>query len=86
VRISIGPFQSVGPPDTIFTVRPLYEGIDGEPAFYDCSQLPSGAPMGGVPGGTTSSGVTWPHGSLILNPTRPIPTDTDSFGVLKSRY
>jgi len=92
LRIDYGAFGGPMGNDIVLMLRGFEPGdsrpshFGGAPGIVDCAdQLISGA-MGGSPGGTTSSGVTWPEGALILNPTRPIPVSDPTFGVLKTRY
>ena len=82
-RITFVDFIGVAAKDFVVTL----DGFDGgDPGFIDCAELPVAALMGGSPGGETSAGVTYPNGSLVLNPTRPLPNEAGSFGVLKSRF
>lgn len=82
-RIKFADLTGVGVKDFVVTL----DGFDGgNPGFIDCEDLPVVALMGGSPGGETSAGVTYPNGSLVLNPTRPLPGAAGSFGLLKVRY
>lgn len=86
-RLSFADFTGVVGPDIVATIGPRESGgIPGSSGFFDCSDAAFAAPMGGSSGGTTSSGVTWPPGGLILNPTRPIPVDEPTLSAMKSRY
>jgi hypothetical protein len=87
IRISYADFTGAAGPDIVATIGPNgFGGIPSSPGFVDCSDVGFAAPMDGPSGGETSSGVVWPPGGLILNPTRPIPVEPTTVSMLKSRY
>ena len=69
-------------------MRKYRDGLRGGPGSppMAAAMAAFAAPMDGPSGGETSSGVVWPPGGIILNPTRPIPVDEPSVSMLKSRY
>ena len=92
LRIQYGAFGEQIDADRVLTIRGFQPGdtrpssFGGAPGIVDCADQKFAGIMGGSPGGTTSSGVTWPEGALILNPTRPIPVEGPTFSTVKSRY
>ena len=86
-RFRFADFAGVVGADVVAVIGPNASGgIPGSSGFMDCADQVIAAPMGGSSGGTTSSGVTWPAGGLILNPTRPIPVHASGVSMLKARY
>jgi hypothetical protein len=85
MRLTYADFSGTFGPDVVAVVGPV-DPASTDPGFVDCGQTWFDATMGGSPGGTTSSGVTWPDGGLILNPTRPIPVGESGLSALKARY
>ena len=92
LRLTYGDFSGLEISDVVVALRGLGPGDCYPPSteaglgFVSCEGVPFSAVAGGSPGGTTSSGVTWPPGGLILNPARPIPVDGPSASMLKTRY
>lgn len=86
LRITFADFGGVGPDVVAVIGANSFGGIPTSPGFVDCGQNEFSAPMDGPSGGETSSGVVWPPGGLILNPTRPIPVESSGMSLLKSRY
>ena len=92
VRYSFMDVSGVVPPDTVIALRGYQPGdtmpssFDGQPGFVDCNDVAVPGEMGGTPGGRTLSGVEFPPGSLILNPTLPLPSASTSFGMIKAQY
>ena len=61
--------------------------FDGELGFIDCADNGIVVQMGGTDGGETGSGVVFPDGSCVLNPTPiAVPTADGSVGQLKARF
>jgi hypothetical protein len=87
MRISFGDFSGAVGRDIVATIggNPSTP-IASSPGFVDCSDAVFAAPMDGPSGGETSSGVVWPPGGIILNPTRPLPVESLTVSMLKSRY
>jgi hypothetical protein len=93
VRVTYGDFSGVVGADVVMTLRGLQPGdsrpssFNGSVGFVDCQDVKYSATVGGVDGGVTGSGVVFPDGGLVLNPT-PIAVDNDatSFGQVKARF
>ena len=93
VVLTYGTFGGPVPVDTVIELRGLQPGdsvestFGGELGLIDCADNGIPAQMGGTEGGITGSGVVFPDGSCVLNPT-PIAVDNvdGSVGQLKARF
>jgi hypothetical protein len=93
VRVNYGTFQGDVPSDTVIALRGLQPGdsqpstFGGELGFFDCTDNGFVAQFGGTDGGETGSGVVFPDGSCVVNPT-PLAVDNEagSMGQLKARF
>jgi hypothetical protein len=93
VVLNYGTFGGPVPVDTVIALRGLQPGdsvestFNGDLGFIDCSDNGYVAQMGGTDGGVTGSGVEFPDGSLVINPTPlAVPTVDGSVGQLKAQF
>ena len=93
VVLTYGTFGGVPPTDTVLELRGLQPGdsvestFGGELGFIDCADNGYPVQMGGTDGGITGSGVVFPDGSCVLNPTPiAVPTVDGSVGQLKAQF
>ena len=93
VTLTYGTFGGPVPADTAITLRGLQPGdsvestFGGELGFIDCADNGYPVQMGGTDGGITGSGVVFPDGSCVLNPTPiAVPTVDGSVGQLKAQF
>ncbi len=92
-RITYVDFTDVLGLDQVMTVRGFQPGdtrpstFDGQPGFIDCDDTLVACEMGGTTGGISGSGVVFPPGGLILNPTPlVVPVGDGSMGQMKAMF
>jgi hypothetical protein len=93
VRVNYGGFQGIPATDTVITLRGFQPGdtqpssFAGELGFIDCNDNAIVAQLGGTDGGRTGSGVVFPDGTCVLNPTpEVVDNEAGTVGQLKARF
>ncbi|RKZ13209.1 hypothetical protein DRQ53_11555 [bacterium] len=93
IDVQYGDFGGAAGADIVMFLRGFEPGdsrpssFGGEPGFVDCGSIKHNMTVGGTDGGTTGSGVVFPDGTCVLNPTpEAVPNEGDSFGSLKGRF
>ena len=95
VRVGYGDFGGALAPNSDFVVslRGFQPGdskpssFNGELGFVDCADNKYPVALGGADGGVTGSGVTFPDGGMVIQPTPlAVPTDAGTMGQLKARF